>query len=194
MQAIKKGIKLTITVMGIVLFCACTKKVPVSVIPAESPTPTQEIEFIVTPMISPTEELVSPTKAPTETKEPTVTKEPTKTKEPTATKAPTATKSPTATKAPTAMKSPTATKAPTATKEPTATKAPTATKDLTETQVSTQKPTSTPIVENSSNGGENLIHNGWQSMMDITQTYYVMFPECFNVSEVIKDENILNIR
>ena len=60
MQVVKKGIKLIISVMGIVLFCACTRNVPVSVVPVETPTATAVPSSTVTNV--PTEAVITPTK------------------------------------------------------------------------------------------------------------------------------------
>ena len=144
MQVIKKGMKLMISVIGIVLFCACTKNVPVSVIPTESQIPSQGISFIptVTETISPTKEIVSPTKEPTMSPTHTITPSPTSTPIPTNTATPTNTIAPTPTKKPMATKAPTVTKEITVTKTPTVTATPVPTKALTSTP--TPKPTKTP--------------------------------------------------
>lgn len=204
MQAVKKGIKLMISIMGIVLFCACTKRVPVSVIPAGSPTPSQEISLIPTGTepISPTKELVSPTKEPTISPTHTIIPSPTNIAvstvppSPTNTAVPTVTKTPTSTTVPTPTKKPMATKAPTVTKEITVTKTPTKVQEptLTVTPIPTvgnnhieEKPSIDVI-------NETLLQNGWQSMIDISSTYYVVFSNCFNHSEIRKGETTLDIR
>ena len=218
MQVVKKGIKLSIGIIGITLFCACTREVPVSIIPTQSITPSSEIELTLTPVItqtiSPTEVLASPTKEPTKevsktpsptevatitlTPKPTETIKPTETKEPTETIKPTETKEPTETIKPTETKEPTETIKPTETKEPTETMKPTEMKEPTVT--TSPIATTTPTIDNEEEKvsidmtQESLLKNGWQSMVDISQTYYVVFSECFNDSKVIKDENRLDIR
>ena len=186
MQVIKKGMKLMISVIGIVLLCACTKNVPVSVIPTESQIPSQGISFIptVTETISPTKEIVSPTKEPTMSPTHTITPSPTSTPIPTNTATPTNTIAPTPTKKPMATKAPTVTKEITVTKTPTVTATPVPTVDNTDI-------TKNPSIDVTK---ESLLQNNWQSMVDISGTYYIVFSNCFNYSEVKKGETTLDIR
>lgn len=168
MQVVKKGIKLILSVMGIVLFCACTRNIPVSVVPAETPTPTRGITATATVVVPTQTPTPLPTKEPTSTSLPTPTLKPTKLPDTTATTEPTATKAPTATHSPIPTLPPT--KAPTITVESSVTAVP-----------------STVITP------ETLVVNGWQSMLDISQTFYVIFSECFNNSNITKGETTLDI-
>ena len=176
MQVVKKGIKLILSVMGIVLFCACTRNVPVSVVPVGTPTTTAVPlpTSSVTVTTVPTEAVITPT--PTNIPTADLTPLLTPTLKPTKLPDATVTKEPTSTSVPTATKTPTVTKPPTETTTLPPTKAPTITVEG-----------STVITP------EMLVANGWQSMLDISQTFYVIFSECFNDSKVTKGENTLEI-
>lgn len=167
MQVVKKGIKLIVSIAGLALFCACTRNVPVETI-----TPTNRITVTVTPSV--TEALQTP--LPTITPTLVITEIPTLTATPMLTATPTPLPEPTNKETPT--KEPT--KKPTATPTLLPTKTPTVTVGVTVTDV--------PKVDL-----EPLITNGWQSMVDISQTVQVIFSECFNDSKVTKGETTLEI-
>ncbi len=171
MQVVKKGIKLIVSIAGLALFCACTKNVPVETI-----TPTNGITVTVTPSV--TEALQTP--LPTTTPTAVITKIPTITATPTLTPTLTPLPEPTNTESPTKEPTNKPTKKPTATPTLLPTKTPTVTVGVTITDV--------PVVDL-----EPLITNGWQSMVDISQTVQVIFSECFNDSKVTKSETTLEI-
>lgn len=129
------------------------------------PVPTG-VPVIVTATPEPTKE---PAKNPTIPPEPTkipekITPEPTKEPVPTSTPVPTM---------------PPAT--PTPTPEPTVTPVPEVTEipEPTEAPVPAPEPTKNPLP---------LVHEGWQNVSDITMQYYVVFPDCFDRSTLIKEE------
>ena len=200
MQVVKKRIKLILSVIGIILLCACKENVPVVV----NPRVTQGVTNTVTPSIT-EKNKISPTKRPTVTV--TSIPSPTNTETPMLTQslAPTLTETP----IPTQSLAPTLTETPIPTQPlvPTLTETPIPTQPLvptspirpTKTPTATQEPeivSPTPIPTISLNIGmdlEQLLAQGRQSLLDISESYYIIFSDCFDGSQVNKEEQTLEI-
>lgn len=209
----KKIVMGTIMVAGLLLLASCGPEENVGPIELTPPlyTPTPIVVPTCTPAVTETptavpkvteaakptatpEPLIEVTVTPEPTIEPTATPEPTPepTVEPTATPEPTAepTIEPTVTPEPT----PEPTAEPTVTPEPTPepTAEPTVTPEPTADTTITPLPTITPGPEPDINPAQ-LVNNGWQKTISITEAHEIIFPDIFRESTVEKTDQSLEI-
>ena len=170
----ESGKKLSIIGLCLLLLAAgaCQGRNPEQ--PIMTPTPTAEPEAVLpTDRPEPTAG-AEPTKKPSETPKPTpppelrVTPEPTKTQEPSEAPEPSATPEPTKAQEPSQAPEPSATPEPIREQEPSQAPEP------------TKIPEPDPLT---------LVGQGWQSMLDITMRYYVVFPDCFTHCTVSRTED-----
>ena len=166
MQEKKSIIGISFIVLLLMLGCACIQpQPPVSPIPTKPPTATALPTATLPAEVRPT---VTGTPVPTETLVPTATNTPT----------PTDTPIPTATNAPTLTPTPTETAVPI----PTPTEMVMPTPSPTPVPSPTPEPTVVPPVPEVN--PEALLNHGWQSVMDLTESYQILFPELFTESEI----------
>ena len=179
----KTGWKLCISILGILFLTACRENVPVLM----TPTPVPTKEAVVTEAVAPTV-----TALPDMGVEPTKPQEVTVTPMPEATPTKEAAKSPTPTVTPVPTATPTLSPTPTLTPIPSPTPSPTPIPTMTPTPTPSPTPTLTPIPTPTIDPVP-LVTNGWQSAADITQQYLIVFPECFNESEVMRTNHELAV-
>ena len=189
----KKIVMGTIMVAGLLLLASCGPEENVGPIELTPPlyTPTPIVVPTCTPAVTETPTLVpkiteaaKPTATPEPIIEATVTPEPTAepTIEPTATPEPT----PEPTIEPTVTPEPT----PEPVIEPTTTPEPTA--EPTADATITPLPTATPVPEPEINPAQ-LVNNGWQKTISITEAHEIIFPDMFRESTVEKTDQSLEI-